>query len=722
MIPILYEKDAVDFENNGIGHLTDTVSFKVTEERNSHPELTFQYPISGIWYNRITEGMIVKGKANDTSALQLFRIYKSSKPLNGIVTFYAKHISCDMKGIPIRALSLENVTADTALSTAFADAVLPHRFTAWSDITTRNDINIQKPRSLRNLCGGEDESVLEVFGGEYEFDNFTVKLHKNRGVDRGVVINYGKNLTDAKQERNIINCYTHFYPYAIKRTETRDDLGEAQEEIITLSEGALELLNPENIGHTKALTLDISDLFADGEEINETNLRTHANEYIATHKLGIPEVNITLSHAQIWDSPEYSNIAERERVALCDTVTVRFFDLGIDAQAKIIKTEYDGLAERFTKMEIGDPKSNFATTVNDMRQTANQHKNKLNNTEHKINLLKDRVTNVENTIPQKTSDLTNDVPFATETFVTNKIAEAQLGGDGSEIDLSGLASKDDLKDLATKEEVNTATKDLATKEDVETATKDLATKEDVETATKDLATKEEVETATKDLATKEEVETATKDLVTKEEVETATKDFATKEEIETATKDLATKADVNTATKDLATKEELEKVENKIPDTSGLVTEEEVKKLIEDAIIESGEGSGSKENHSTVVYMGTGGEDCEAYFTIDVDFLLQNGSMLIDDLGIVAFGENLDDDYFLFGLSHADDILKVVIVADYAYSLTANAGLLQRDGSNWVWTPFDYESVSTLYVYSSVDFTELKQIMVIAKADRRWLE
>jgi len=713
MIPILYEKDTVNFENNGIGHLTDTVSFKVTEARNSHPELTFQYPTSGIWYNRITEGSIIKGKANDTSALQLFRVCKSSKPLKGIVTFYAKHISCDLKGIPIRALKMEKVTADTALSTAFAEAVLPHRFTAWSDITTLNDINIQKPRSLRDLCGGVEGSALEVWGGEYEFDNFTVKLHKNRGVDRGVVINYGKNLTDAKQERNIINCYTHFYPYAIKRTETRDDLGEAQEEIITLSEGALELLNPENIGHTKALTLDISDLFADGEEINETNLRTHANEYITTNKLGTPEVNITLSHAQIWDSPEYSNIAKLERVALCDTVTVRFLDLGIDAQAKIIKTEYDGLAERFTKMEIGDPKSNFAATVNAMQHAADQSKAKLDDATRKIVRLKGDLLNVENKIPTKTSDLENDSNFVTQNYVKNEIANAQLGGDDSEIDLSGFATQDDLK---------TATKDLATKEEVETATKDLVTKTEVETATKDLATKAEVETATKDLATKAEVETATKDLATKADVETATKDLATKADVNTATKDLATKEEVETATKDLATKEELEKVENKIPDTSGLVTEKEVKKLIEDAIIESGGGSGSKENHSTVVYMGTGGEDVEAYFTIDVEFLKQNGSMLIDDLGIVAFGENLDGDYFLFGLSHADDILKVVIVADYAYSLTANAGLLQRDGSNWVWTPFDYESVSTLYVYSSVDFTELKQIMVIAKADRRWLE
>ena len=42
-------------------------------------------------------------------------------------------------------------------------------------------------------------------------------------------------------------------------------------------------------------------------------------------------------------------------------------------------------------------------------------------------------------IPSKTSDLTNDSNYATETFVTSKIAEAQLGGE--EVDLSAYSTK-----------------------------------------------------------------------------------------------------------------------------------------------------------------------------------------------------------------------------------------------------------------------------------------
>ena len=405
MIPILYKKGASNYSNNGIGHLKDAISCKVTEERHGDYLLTLQYPISGAWYSDIVEGAVVKAKANETSELQLFRIYKSSKPMKGVVTFYGEHISYDLKGLPLCALSMRGTTPGAALTAGFSASVLSHGFTAWSDITTLNNINITKPRSLRNFCGGEAGSVLSVWGGEFEFDNFVVKLHKHRGANNGVVINYGKNLTDAKQERNISDCYTHFCPYAIKKTETRNAAGEVtetSEETITLSDGVIELVNPENIGHTKAYTLDISDKFADGEEMNEANLRAHAEEYIASHKLGVPKVNITLSFMQIWDSPEYSKIAVFERVALCDTVTVRFSDLGIDAEAKVIKTEYDSLEERFSKIEVGDAKSTLADTVTSIEESITDTKKNLTERENAASVA------LQNAIIEATNKITGN--------------------------------------------------------------------------------------------------------------------------------------------------------------------------------------------------------------------------------------------------------------------------------------------------------------------------
>ncbi len=385
MIPILYAKNTSAFNNNGIGPLKDAVSCKVTEERNSEYTCTLQYPLSGVRYSDIGEGSIIKAKPNETSNPQLFRIKKSSKPINGIVTFYAQHISYDLSGLPLMGLTLTDSTASAAMTAAFAACPINHGFSAWSNKTALEDIDIPAPRSLRNFIGGQAGSILDLYGGELEFDNFTVKLHVNRGADGGVVIAYGKNLTDAKQERNIESCYTHLCPFAIKTVDTYNAAGEivAQTDTaVTLTENVITLLNPENIGHSRALIVDLSDEFGEGEEINETNLRTKANAYIAAHELTAPEVNITVSFVQLWDTPEYKNIAVLERVKLCDTVTVRFSALGINAKAKVIKTEYDVLSERYTSIQLGSARANLADTVmqingrlDDEKRTVKENKN-----------------------------------------------------------------------------------------------------------------------------------------------------------------------------------------------------------------------------------------------------------------------------------------------------------------------------------------------------------
>lgn len=367
MIPILYAKDEGTFTHNGIGFLTDATKCVVTEERNGSYECSLQYPITGQWYDQITEGCIIKAKANDTSEPQLFRIYKSSKPLKGIVTYSAEHISYDLNGIPTLGFSVKNVTPQAAITRAIQDAGLPSAFTAISDISTLNSTTILTPCSVRALLGGQTGSVLDVWGGEYEFDNFVVKLHAHRGSDKGVSIEYGKNLKDLKQEANIAECYTHLMPYAVYTEEAEDETEESTEVYVYLSEKVLPLTTAENIGHSKAYIMDFTDRFGEGEEITEEALRAKATAYAAAAELGIPKVNITVSFVQLWQTEEYKNIAPLERVMMCDTVAVRFSKLGVTASAKVIKTTYNTLKEKYESVELGDAKSSFADTVNNQQ-------------------------------------------------------------------------------------------------------------------------------------------------------------------------------------------------------------------------------------------------------------------------------------------------------------------------------------------------------------------
>lgn len=366
MIPILYKKDDTNYTRNGAGFLTDVISCDVTEERNGAYEMTFEYPATGLHYSDISEGVVIKAKANETSDLQLFRIYAHSKPINGIVTFSAEHISYDANGIPLIALTAKSTTPQAVINKAIREGAFESSFTAWSDISTLNSIDIAEPCSLRAALGGQQGSVLDVWGGEYEFDNYTIKLHAHRGADRGVTIEYGKNLTDIQQERNITETYTHILPYAMYTERTDDGSGGMVDNdiIVTLSEKVLPLIIAENVGHQKAAIINLSEMFRENEDITEQTLRNKANSYIAAHEeLGIPKVNIQASFVSLWQTEEYKDIAPLERVQLCDTVTVRFVKLGISAKAKVIKTVYDALNEKYKSVELGEARSSFADTM-----------------------------------------------------------------------------------------------------------------------------------------------------------------------------------------------------------------------------------------------------------------------------------------------------------------------------------------------------------------------
>lgn len=365
MIPILYSKNETDFTHNGIGFLRDAIFCMVTEARNGVYEIVLQYPIEGQHHEYIEEGCYIKAKPNETSDLQLFKLYNSSKPIDGIVTWYGEHISYELNGNPVVGFSVVAASGAKAVQKALVSGFFEHKFTAWSDIATLNSTIIKEPTSVRAILGGVDNSILDIWGGEYEFDNYTVKLHANRGSDTGVVIEYGKNLTDIKQERNISAVYTALLPWA-KYTDDNN-----VEHIITLSEKVIATPFANQYPHYKALILDLSEEFGENETPTEATLRAKANAYLSQHQIDVPKVSISVTPVQLWQTAEYKNIAPLERVKLCDTVTVRFLKLGINATAKVIKTEYDVLGERYTRIELGDTRSNFADTLNKQQSDIN---------------------------------------------------------------------------------------------------------------------------------------------------------------------------------------------------------------------------------------------------------------------------------------------------------------------------------------------------------------
>ena len=354
MIPILYPPGETSFSGNGLGRLSEAITCTVEEERNGKYELEMEYPVTGARFGDIRNSCIIWAEPSDAYREQPFRIYKISKPMGGKIKVQAEHISYQLSHIPVSAFTA--TTAPEALLGLKTNAAEVCPFEFWTDKTTRGAFEVLKPSSIRSMLGGTKGSILDIYGGEYEFDRYTVKLYAERGMDRGVTLRYGKNITDITQEENIQNTITGIYPFYRKTGDNGVDI------VVELPEKVLHSENAGNFPYKRTVPLDLSNDFDDTPP-TEQELRDRANAYITSNKIGVPAVSIKVSFIPLWQTEEYKDVANLERVRLCDTVSVVFPQLHISAQAKVVRTKYNVLAGRYEEIELGDAKSNLGATI-----------------------------------------------------------------------------------------------------------------------------------------------------------------------------------------------------------------------------------------------------------------------------------------------------------------------------------------------------------------------
>lgn len=348
----LFPEDATAFTTLGVGVLSDAISAKVTEERNGAYELTVEYPVDGAHFADVSLGSIIACKPSPYAThAQPFRVYSITTPMSGKVTIDAQHISYDLNAYTVKPFKASEVGA--AMGGLKSSIVGECPFSFETDKATKAAFALEVPQSVRATLGGVDGSILDTYTGEYEWDGLTVRLLAHRGEDRGVTVEYGKNLTDLKQEQNNAAVYTHVYPF------WHSD-----------EAGTVTLDSPVSTGITgreRTLTLDLSSddsLRTEGDAApTQAQLLAACNAYIKAHELTRPKVSITVDFIELAKSEQYAGTAPLERVWLCDTVTVRFPKLGVDATAEVIKGTYDVLLDRWDKVELGDAKSTLSSTI-----------------------------------------------------------------------------------------------------------------------------------------------------------------------------------------------------------------------------------------------------------------------------------------------------------------------------------------------------------------------
>lgn len=344
MIPIL-----IDTDNTILGNITDCTGCTATEERNGIYEAKFTVPMQSDIYSKIQTGRFISAKPNDISNNQKFRIYKRfDDKIAKTTTFYCEHIRYKLAGIPV-APDTYSGTPASILSDMLTSVNANTEFSAWSDISTVKDITMEIPSTAGAMLAGQKGSLLDVFGGEFEFDNYTVKLHQNRGQEKKTEIRYRKNLTGFTCTEDTTNTYTHVYPFY------RNEDGV----YVQLDSKVITLANASNLPFERCYMLDLSAEF--DTPPTKAQLQAKANAFINANDLDTVARHYKVSFVPLWQTEEYKNLAVLERCSLCDTVTVIHEKEKV--KAKIIKTVYDVLNERYISIEMGNAKSNFAQTV-----------------------------------------------------------------------------------------------------------------------------------------------------------------------------------------------------------------------------------------------------------------------------------------------------------------------------------------------------------------------
>lgn len=378
MFPKLYNANETNFIHNGLGLLTGTISAVATEELNGMFELNMEYDSEGCLADEIQEEMIIKAKANDKQDEQLFRIYSITKNHeNDNLIIAGQHVTYDLGNNFVEELHANNLTKKQVMELIGSSTAYPHPFDVTStNTTTQSSTNLYRTNPLQ-MIGGMEGSVLQIWGGQIERDNFRLVMHDRRGSDDGVLVIYKKNLTGLNAKFDISSLKTRIFPFVYKEA-TEDE----PEQLITVPGKYIDSPHINDYEMPYILPADFSS--EEDIETAEDLLNVASGWFVETGR-DKPKVEMEVQFEHLWETEEYKDVAALELVGMGDTITVRHSKLNVEGTAIVNRIEYDVLAEKNIAVDVGSVKARFTDKVNDANNIVNDINDKIRDINEKVN-------------------------------------------------------------------------------------------------------------------------------------------------------------------------------------------------------------------------------------------------------------------------------------------------------------------------------------------------
>lgn len=372
MRPILFNKNEQSFDTYGLGELNVTKG-TVTRERNGNYTLYAEIPVNDPMVSILQKEMKLKADAGLRTKNQTFEISRIVKDSSNIVKIYGQHISHKLEYMVLRNATAFNGSAFSALSIWRGALIGDLRFDVWSDIqtTAKGVFDISKMENARLALGGVEGSILDIYGGEYEFDNMTVRLHKQLGRTAPTVLEYGRNILSAESDETIESSYTSVLPFATYTPDKPEgDTSDSQPDpvTVTLPENYVDSKYKALYTHRRIKVVDFSSEFKSDSKSKDIptadKLRKLATDYMVRNEIGKPKINIKIEYADLAKTLDYADNGWIEELELCDIVPIYYPQIGLtDETAKVTTVTYDFINERNESVEFGDIGTNVRSTM-----------------------------------------------------------------------------------------------------------------------------------------------------------------------------------------------------------------------------------------------------------------------------------------------------------------------------------------------------------------------
>lgn len=372
MRPILFNKNEQSFDTYGLGELNVTKG-TVTRERNGNYTLYAEIPINDPMVAILQKEMKLKADAGLRTKNQTFEISRVVKDSSNIVKIYGQHISHKLEYMALRNATAFAGSAYSALGIWKGALIGDLRFDVWSDIQTvgKGVFDISKMENARQALGGVEGSILDIYGGEYEFDNMTIRLHKQLGRTAPTVLEYGRNILSAESDETIESAYTSVLPFATYTPDKPEgDTSDNQPDAVTvtLPEDYVDSKYKNLYAHRRIKIVDFSSEFkSDGKNKDiptVEKLRKMATDYMDRNAIGKPKINIKIEYADLARTLDYADNGWIEELELCDIVPIYYPQIGLtDETAKVTTITYDFVNERNESVEFGDIGTNVRATM-----------------------------------------------------------------------------------------------------------------------------------------------------------------------------------------------------------------------------------------------------------------------------------------------------------------------------------------------------------------------